>query len=682
MDPAVLPASLGEFRIEAILGEGGSGVVYAATWGPRRVALKVLHPSLTGSQRVRAQFLSEAQKLQGIAHPAVVKVLSFGEFADGRPYLAMEHLEGETLASVLARGALPLPKALELFAELCGAVGALHEQGLIHRDLKPENVFVVAGKHAVLLDFGIAKELDAPASTTTMDGGVRGTPAYMAPERFFGQAAGLATDIYELAVTLYAMLAGRLPWDDLADPEVRLQARPLVELAQVPADLDVEIRRALSTRAQNRPASALGFLDAVRVAAGSSESPTAPSDTARMRPAAEAPKQTVTAERTPWFAGRQSTTDRGKTPLAWAPTQQAEPVPVPRRRWPWLVGVLTIVTVTASAVWWRFHGGEPPAVPITETRAVTTPVTPVTPTLPPDKDPWGAPRGAEPPPAPIPISGAEVSVAVARAELARALPHLPIDTTVIAGAIVGQLRRDDRFDAMFDKLAKSPPIALFLSTVPPCVRTLISRSEWFVFGAASLAEQQHGTLMIRGRWKRGDVERCFASATEAREMNDGTRMLQLPELGWLDFVDEHTAYISVRQDLAAAQVHDNVVTGRGMTPRARALVATVPADSTLLFVVDGRKTAAWPTDAIPPGTDMATWLRTEEDGVALDVGMAMTDDAAAKRVEAKVRPQLDGLFGPSNASVGKLEVVRQHSSLHVRGRLSSLMIGIVSSAIP
>src|SRR5688500_19869314 len=126
----------------------------------------------------------------------------------------MERLEGEPLASVLARGAMSLPSALGLFGELCAAVAALHDQGLVHRDLKPENVFVVDGAHAVLLDFGIAKELEAPPGTTTSDGGVRGTPAYMAPERFFGQAAGIATDVYELAVTLYAMLAGRLPWDD------------------------------------------------------------------------------------------------------------------------------------------------------------------------------------------------------------------------------------------------------------------------------------------------------------------------------------------------------------------------------------------------------------------------------------------------------------------------------------
>src|SRR2546430_1710761 len=124
MEPAPQPATLGEFRILGVLGQGGSGVVYDAAWGPRRVALKVLHAGLIGTGKERAQFLAEAQRLQQVGHPSVVKVLSVGQLPDGRPYLAMERLEGETLASVIARGAQPLRQALDLFGELAGAVGA------------------------------------------------------------------------------------------------------------------------------------------------------------------------------------------------------------------------------------------------------------------------------------------------------------------------------------------------------------------------------------------------------------------------------------------------------------------------------------------------------------------------------------------------------------------------------
>src|SRR6266850_7488916 len=134
------PTRLGDFVIDDVLGRGGSGIVYDARWGPRRVALKVLQPDLVGTGKERAQFLAEAQRLQQIAHPSVVKVFAVGELPDGRPYLAMERLDGEVLAKLLERGPLPLGLALSLFGELCGAVGALHEQGLVHRDLKPENV--------------------------------------------------------------------------------------------------------------------------------------------------------------------------------------------------------------------------------------------------------------------------------------------------------------------------------------------------------------------------------------------------------------------------------------------------------------------------------------------------------------------------------------------------------------
>src|SRR5689334_3049501 len=160
-----------------------------------------------------------------MTHPGVVKVLAAGSLPDGRPYLAMEKLPGESLARRLGRGPIPLSHAITLFVQLCDAVAAMHARDLIHRDLKPENVMLVAGptgEHAVLLDFGIAKLASDGVAVPTQSGLVRGTPAYMAPERFFGHPASVATDVYELAVTLFAMIGGRLPWADNADPEVRL----------------------------------------------------------------------------------------------------------------------------------------------------------------------------------------------------------------------------------------------------------------------------------------------------------------------------------------------------------------------------------------------------------------------------------------------------------------------------
>lgn len=661
--------------------------MYDAVWGPRRVALKVLHPSLADSERVRAQFLSEAGRLQAIAHPSVVKVLAVGELPDGRPYLAMERLDGETLASVLARGALPLAQALDVFEELCAAVSALHDRGLVHRDLKPENVFLVGGKHAVLLDFGIAKELAAPASTTTIDGAVRGTPAYMAPERFFGQPAGIATDVYELALVLYAMLAGQLPWEDHADPEARLSPRPLVELASVPDELDVEIRRALSTRAQNRPASAGALLEVVRAAAARDGAPTA-AETARMRPASGGSSATGEVARTPrppsspWFGSRQHTTDRGKTPLAWAPTEHATPPAppaVPRRRWRAVVVAFGLAGVAAGAVAWRLgRTGDDEAHPasaalVAEVRA------PDAATVPTADDPW-APRPVPPTPE-LPAHGPALSLAEAREEAARALRHLPADTSFVVAALVGPLRRDPRFGPLFDKLGTNAKVAELTLLVPPCVRALIAGSEWFVFGSVGFGAEDQGTLIVRGRWDRDDVERCFAVTSSVRTMTDGARLLELPEVGWIDFLDARTVYISVRQDLTAAQVHSLVVRPPGLAPRTRALVAKLPAERALTFAVDGTGGVEWPQDVLPAGSDARAWLRPDADTVAFDVALDVKSVAEARRLEEAIRAEVREVFATASPAVGSMEVTRAGTTVRITGSLSTLLLGMVAAAL-
>jgi predicted Ser/Thr protein kinase len=265
--PPALPAELGEFRIRGLLGEGGSGTVYDAEWGQRRVALKVLRRELVPGPKEQERFLAEARLLGAVDHAAVVKVLGSGSLPDGRPYLAMEKVDGESLAARVARGGLPADEALAIFDQLASAIAALHERGLIHRDIKPENV-LVSGRRAVLLDFGIAKPEGAPPSTSTREGLLRGTPAYMAPERFFGTPASVATDVYELAVVLYAMLAGRLPWTNLGDPSARLNPpAPSSFGCRLAEPLEVELLRALSTRAEARPPSAAEFARRVRESA-------------------------------------------------------------------------------------------------------------------------------------------------------------------------------------------------------------------------------------------------------------------------------------------------------------------------------------------------------------------------------------------------------------------------------
>jgi serine/threonine protein kinase len=693
MEPAhsTVPPALGEFRISAVLGQGGSGIVYDATWGPRRVALKVLHEELAGAERVRSQFLSEARALQGISHPSVVKVLGVGELPDRRPFLAMERLEGETLASVLARGPLDVAHALALFEELCEAVGALHATGLVHRDLKPENVFIVEGAHAVLLDLGIAKEVAAPSSTTTMEGGVRGTPAYMAPERFFGQPAGVPTDIYELAVTLYAMLGGQLPWVDLVDPEARLSPRPLKEVApHIPDELDIEIRRALSTRAQNRPASAAVFRDAVRVALGNPVAPS-PGSTARMKPAEHQNQQsvahqpTVTAQKS-WFAQRQQTTDRGKTPLAWAPADapQTPPPPPPKRRWPFVAGGLAVAAIAGGAAWWRLSSVESIA-PASSAASIATTSDALAPI---ENDPWGEKAASSATSTAtekkeIAATGEALAQDVIQKQIAHAMTRVPADTRFLFTLDVNALRKDDQYNAVLAKLANHIQVKALLATAP-CLTPILAGSEWVVFGTQSLQDPERGTVVVGGRWKREDVVTCLSDDIESLKMPDGKTMLQLRRVGWVDFIDDHTVYISVREDLAAAQVHALVKNGHGGTKHTKELAAKLPPTRTLGAVIDGSGGMKWPSDALPKGSDAVASFEIGKDGwTSFSLDVDTKNETEALKLVEKVKAEVEPVFkDEASKRAGTVDVARVKTTMQVRGRLSPFIIGMVSTTIP
>ncbi len=673
------PATLGEFSIHAVLGHGGSGIVYDASWGPRRVALKVLHGELVGTGKERAQFLAEAQRLQQIGHPAVVKVLAVGQLPDGRPYLAMERLEGETLAALIARGRLALERALALFGELCSAVEALHAQGLVHRDLKPENVYVVAGQHAVLLDFGIAKDLAAPASTTTQEGHVRGTPAYMAPERFFGQPAGLATDIYELALVLYAMLAGQLPWHDAADPEARLSPLPLTELAPVPESVDIEIRRALSTRAQNRPSSAAALLEAVTAAAAGSDAgddaePGA-AETARLKKgAADAMPSTGSPGTAPRLVEQ-------PTPLAWAPTQAA-PVTARavRKRWPWVAAGFAMVAAAGTFAYVRSR----PAVSIAHVTpergsarvalAADAHVVPADP-----NDPWAA--RPEPVARPIPLVAEEQPIARYREASANAIAHLPTDTQVVVAVQIAELRANTATAEVLHKLATNPKVKFVIGDLPVCVRALAGESEWVVFGAPKLDTTSVGELIVGGRWVRRDVERCFEDSSDAVTVHDGTKVLKLGTEGWVDFLDDHTAYLVLRGDLSAEAVHRLVGRAAGAAPGTRALLAKLPAARTIAFALSGKAKIDWSSMLLlPNGSDVFGWVRVTDKGMELDAGADAHDVKEARDAAAVITPQIESMFSSSEGA-GKLVVARDGSEVHVRGSVTTFTLSMMSAAL-
>ena len=256
--PATDLASLGEFQIDRILGEGGTSVVYAAHRAGQELALKVLRDDIDLTDNERKRFLAEADRLSRLSHPGVIRVLDAGVLPDGRPYLALPLLKGESLAARLSRGGMPAAKALEHFYAACDAITVLHRAGLLHRDLKPENFFLEDDR-IVLLDFGIARDPDATASTSTQQGQVRGTPAYMAPERFFGVAATEASEVYELAATLHVMLSGSLPWANGADARLDPKLSPAIS-----AKIATVLRGALAVRAEVRPQTVEKLVSALR----------------------------------------------------------------------------------------------------------------------------------------------------------------------------------------------------------------------------------------------------------------------------------------------------------------------------------------------------------------------------------------------------------------------------------
>ena len=211
----------GRYRIEALVGAGGLGLVFRALHVAldRPVAVKVLHAEVDAVPEMRARFEREARVLASLAHPHIVHVTDYG-VDGGMPYIVMELLEGITLADLLARGPLRPERATEIAKQILKALAYAHSRNVLHRDLKSANVFlqVLPGEdyHVKLLDFGLAKFLGGEGRsgdpTITAPGIVVGSPSYVAPEVLVGDAADRRSDLYSVGVLLFEMLSGRRPY--------------------------------------------------------------------------------------------------------------------------------------------------------------------------------------------------------------------------------------------------------------------------------------------------------------------------------------------------------------------------------------------------------------------------------------------------------------------------------------
>ena len=335
----------GRYRIEKVLGKGGMGVVYCATHVhiDSQFAVKVLNPDLVANQSAIERFRREAKAAGRIQHPNAIQVTDFGVTPERVVYLVMEIAHGDSLRQLLNEaGAFDYRRAVEIMLQVCAAIEAAHQSGVIHRDLKPDNIViwrVGASERVKVLDFGIAKlrerrratDTDAPfelapheQGTLTEAGTLIGTPHYMSPEQCRAKELGPPSDIYSLGLILYEMLSGELPFNDENPIEVVFKQlkeapRPLREISPtVPAPIERVVMRALEKDPARRQGSAADFArelqEAVREAAHTrDEAPDVWRSEEARRPAAPA-VETPRQERieTPLLPGGRKTVVQAK----------------------------------------------------------------------------------------------------------------------------------------------------------------------------------------------------------------------------------------------------------------------------------------------------------------------------------------------------------------------------------
>jgi serine/threonine-protein kinase len=272
----MIGSRVADCAVEDAIGEGGFGAVYRGrTSTGRAVAIKVLHSELASTPEAVARFEREIETVQWVRHPNVVQVIDCGRLDDGRPFLVMELLEGSDLATVIEdSGRLDTNETIRVLEQVCDALAAAHERGVVHRDVKASNVIIERGSgRAVLVDFGIAKIL-APGHTITVTRQAIGTPAAMAPEQYAGRSVDARTDVYGAGALAYHMLTGEPPFSEESATLLRYlhchAERPRTSLrAPVPARLDSVIARAMHTDPAQRFPGTRAFFEAVQRALGS-----------------------------------------------------------------------------------------------------------------------------------------------------------------------------------------------------------------------------------------------------------------------------------------------------------------------------------------------------------------------------------------------------------------------------
>jgi serine/threonine-protein kinase len=360
----------GKYRLESLLGRGGMGEVYEARHVVvgRRFAIKFLHAHLASGRGAVSRFVREAQAAGALDSPHIAAVLDFDAAPDGSPFLVMEYLTGESLASLLQReGILPLRRALSILLQACEGLELAHRAGIVHRDLKPDNLFVTKQKDGTdlikILDFGIAKLVDAEAGgQVTQSGAVLGTPFYMAPEQARGEkSVDRRVDIYALGVVAYQLFSGKRPHpgDGYNAILAHILTQPIAPLAalcpELPPALVAVVERALAFDPTQRHGSAALLASELAPFAGHELSRV--DSHFDLRPAASAPEGLVTRATD---AAPQSAAGTLESAIGEVPSSRAEER-APRRR-PW--APVTIAVAALAVVVLKVREASPPQQPV------------------------------------------------------------------------------------------------------------------------------------------------------------------------------------------------------------------------------------------------------------------------------------------------------------------------------
>ncbi|MBA2684134.1 MAG: protein kinase [Gemmatimonadaceae bacterium] len=369
------------------IGEGGMGQVYLAEHVKmkRKSAVKVLHQGMVHDPDAISRFNREASNASQIQHPNVAAIYDFGETPEGLIYLAMEFVDGEPLTKIIERhGALTAARTADIGQQVASALEAAHDMGIIHRDLKPDNIMIARGRAgedvAKVVDFGIAKAMEADDQKVTKTGLAIGTPEYMSPEQLGGDQLDSRTDIYSLGLVTFNMLTGQLPFPSVVSREaliMRLTEKPrtLAEIrndVQWPAELQTVMDKALANHPADRYQHVSQFgRELVTAVATMPDSALTSTGTVELQPFNYAAK----TEARPLGGGAAGRRDRSNEELPLPELEierSGSPVGL-------ILGILVALLVVGGGGWYYWNSQQHPATVASTTAPASTSTPPVVP---------------------------------------------------------------------------------------------------------------------------------------------------------------------------------------------------------------------------------------------------------------------------------------------------------------